>query len=137
VQITSVPSGAKVFVDDRAVGNTPYTVQMDYGSHTVRVEKPGYHSGARAIDVASASLAVPFELAPVVVTGEVHIFGTPGHILRVDGEEIGKIPATAKLSEGTHRFEVTDPATGRSLSSSRDIRFEAAGRAITVTLGSP
>lgn len=134
MSITSVPAGATVFVDDRRVGQTPLKHSVDYGDHVLRIEKAGYHDEGRPVTVSTASMNVPFELRAVVVTGEVHIFGTPGHTVLVDGEEIGKIPATAKLSEGPHRFESVAP-TGERTSTSRDIQFGGSGKAVTVTIG--
>jgi hypothetical protein len=41
--VLSRPSGARVFVDDRAVGTTPVTLRgIRAGSHVVRLELAGY-----------------------------------------------------------------------------------------------
>ena len=43
VEVTSEPSGAIVWMNDREVGTTPCTVEiLHYGTYDVRLEKPGY-----------------------------------------------------------------------------------------------
>jgi len=43
VEVTSEPSGAIVWMNDREVGTTPCTVEIiHYGTYDVRVEKPGF-----------------------------------------------------------------------------------------------
>ncbi len=43
VDVTSEPSGAIVWMNDREVGTTPCTVEiLHYGTYDVRLEKPGY-----------------------------------------------------------------------------------------------
>lgn len=134
LSVTSTPGGATVFLDNAPIGKTPLQREAPFGGHVLRVELAGFHDEARQVELASGSMSVPFELRAVVVTGEVHIFGTPGYTVLVDGEEIGNIPVTAKLSEGTHRFEAISPAGERS-SVSRDIQFDGSRKAVTVTIG--
>lgn len=44
VIIDSSPSGAKVFIDKKQVGITPFSITLEKGSYGIRVEKEGYKS---------------------------------------------------------------------------------------------
>ena len=53
LSVSSRPAGARVFVDDRAVGTTPLKVpNVAAGSHRVRIELPGYRPWSTTVDVA-------------------------------------------------------------------------------------
>ncbi len=41
VEISSNPSGADLFIDDKPAGKTPYTGNLGYGSHKLRIESNG------------------------------------------------------------------------------------------------
>ena len=50
--ILSLPAGAMVFLDNKAVGRTPLTLNgVHAGEHVVRLERDGYHRWSRAIRV--------------------------------------------------------------------------------------
>jgi hypothetical protein len=52
MEIDSRPTGAKVFVDDRAVGATPVRLpDVTPGSHTVRLELPEHHAWTETVQV--------------------------------------------------------------------------------------
>jgi len=50
--VESLPAGATVFLDNKAVGKTPLTLNgVHAGEHVVRLERDGYHRWSRAIRV--------------------------------------------------------------------------------------
>ena len=52
MEIDSRPTGAKVFVDDRAAGATPVRLpDVTPGSHTVRLELPEHHAWTETVQV--------------------------------------------------------------------------------------
>lgn len=130
--ITSIPTGATVFLGGKQIGRTPVSTEVTYGTHAVRIELGGYASEQRSLNLSSPELAASFELKPLVVSGTVNIFGPTGATVLVDGAQVGKIPTSVKLTEGAHSFEVRT-ADGTTYSSSRDIRFNG-GSTVTVTL---
>ncbi len=136
LSISTQPPGATVFLDDKKVGKAPLDRRIAHGSHTVRVEMPGYTSDARAIQLASDSMAVSFELRAELARGRVALFGVANSTVSIDGAQGGVVPFQVTLSEGTHVFQVTLPS-GESFSTSRDIRFGTDGRTLTVNLASP
>ncbi|HXX47523.1 MAG TPA: PEGA domain-containing protein [Myxococcota bacterium] len=50
-RIVSDPPGARVFVDDALVGETPVTVQLEKRTHRIRLEKDGFDPATRYISV--------------------------------------------------------------------------------------
>jgi len=133
VAVRSVPAGANVYVDNRQVGAAPASSELPFGLHTIRVELNGYKSASRTVDVEVGELEVPFELEPLVVTGQVNIFGKTGAQVYVDGSLGGKIPVTAQVSEGSHSFKVVGD-DGAIIERSHDIQFEVPGRPVSITL---
>jgi hypothetical protein len=50
--VESLPAGATVFLDNKAVGRTPLALNdVNAGAHVVRLERDGYHRWSRAIRV--------------------------------------------------------------------------------------
>jgi PEGA domain/Protein kinase domain len=50
--VESLPPGASVYLDNKAVGRTPLTLSsVNAGEHVVRLERDGYHRWARSIRV--------------------------------------------------------------------------------------
>ena len=65
IRITSDPSGAKVRVDGRVVGETPYEGEVDDGTHVVGVYLPGHIAVEREMEMTSGVLSTAdFELTP-------------------------------------------------------------------------
>jgi hypothetical protein len=122
-----------VFVDDREVGRSPHTGQLSVGRHSIRVELDGYKPATRAVDASTGDVVIPFELRPVVVSGQVNIFGTAGATVFVDGTRLGQIPVTATISEGPHTFEVV-AADGTRFTQQHDVRFSVPGKPVTLSL---
>jgi hypothetical protein len=53
VEFTSVPTGADITIDGDYVGNTPSSITIATGEHTIRVAKANYHPYDRTMTVAS------------------------------------------------------------------------------------
>jgi hypothetical protein len=62
VEVTSVPSGADVELDGNFVGDTPSTIGVSPGEHTVGVKKTGYRTWERKITVSSGKVNISAEL---------------------------------------------------------------------------
>jgi hypothetical protein len=62
IEITSVPAGADVELDGNFIGNTPSTVGVSPGEHTISVKKTGYKRWERKIKVSSGKVNVFAEL---------------------------------------------------------------------------
>lgn len=55
ILLASVPDGAEVYVDDNFVGNTPATLKLPAGKHTVKVSEKGYAAWTKEISVFAGS----------------------------------------------------------------------------------
>jgi len=55
LEITSLPDGAEVFLDDAFVGNTPSILRLAEGKHKIRVSKIGFKSWDKQITVVGGS----------------------------------------------------------------------------------
>jgi hypothetical protein len=55
ISVTSVPDAAEVYVDDAFVGNTPATLRLSAGKHTIRVSQSGYKAWTKDLSVFASS----------------------------------------------------------------------------------
>src|SRR5215467_10056322 len=55
ILVTSVPDAADVFVDDSFVGNTPATLRLSPGKHTIKVSQAGYKAWTKELSVMASS----------------------------------------------------------------------------------
>ncbi|HEX7022558.1 MAG TPA: DUF4384 domain-containing protein [Trueperaceae bacterium] len=65
LQVSSDPSGATVYVDDQFAGSTPLTYGTTAGTHTVRLELPGYDSFQTQVSISGGqTVNLPVSLQP-------------------------------------------------------------------------
>jgi hypothetical protein len=64
VRVTSTPSGADILVDGNFLSNTPSTIELSAGEHTVIIRKEGYQDWSRKITVSGGDLNLTAELKP-------------------------------------------------------------------------
>jgi len=62
VTVSSTPSSADVEVDGKFVGNTPSSIPVTAGEHSVKVSKKGFKPWERTLTVAGGSANVNAEL---------------------------------------------------------------------------
>ncbi len=62
VEITSSPAGAEIEVDGKFMGNTPSSIHLDPGEHTVTVTKDGYAGWQKTIKVTGGNVSLVAEL---------------------------------------------------------------------------
>jgi hypothetical protein len=115
VLITSRPSGAKVWIDDRSgepAGTTPYDTRLSEGSYTVFLELEGHEFSVQEITVAKrrkGKQRFSFELAELRYGSLDVLAGSDvadGATVRIDGKEVGTVPDTFEVAEGSHQIEV-------------------------------
>lgn len=110
VLIQSEPAGARIFVDDALVSGatTPYTIALEPGTHTFRLERQGYEKTERLrLDVLAHRTHVleggEIPLRPrasaakarrVLVSSQ-----PPGAMLSLDGKELGISPQAVELAQ--------------------------------------
>lgn len=130
VTVTSTPSGALVFLDEKQVGQTPLTLDhIASGSHSLRFQAPQYAVERRNVSVADG------QTANVAVTlaarfAEITVQAPQGAVVTVDGDRKGSGTLSWRQSEGLCDIVV-------SMTGHRDARRQlevVAGRAQTVQL---
>jgi hypothetical protein len=66
IDITSSPTGADVELDGNFVGNSPSSIGVSPGDHTISVKKSGYKLWERNIKISSGKVNISVELVPDV-----------------------------------------------------------------------
>ena len=64
VAVTSNPAGADIEVDGAFVGDTPSTITVAAGDHTIIVKKPGFTPWERTVKVSGGKIQITAELQP-------------------------------------------------------------------------
>lgn len=130
VTVTSTPSGALVFLDEKQVGQTPLTLdRIASGSHSLRLQAPQYAVERRNVSVADG------QTANVAVTlaarfAEITVQAPQGAVVTVDGDRKGS--GTLSWRQGEELCDIVVSMAGH-----RDARRQlevVAGRAQTVQL---
>jgi hypothetical protein len=62
VMVTSTPDGADIEIDGAFIGNTPTTVALAAGEHTVTVHKKGYQPWERTLKITAGVVRLNAEL---------------------------------------------------------------------------
>jgi hypothetical protein len=65
LDITSTPAGADIELDGTFVGNTPSSVGVPAGDHTIKIAKTGYSPWERKLKVSTGTVRVSPELQPI------------------------------------------------------------------------
>jgi PKD repeat protein len=135
IAITSIPSGADVFIDDMQRGITPAIFPgVLPGNHQVTLSFKGYDDWSHIISVGSGQMAaINAEMAAKKeITGSLAVISDPpGAEIYIDGSFKGVSPVTISgLSAGTHTVlltmqEYTDNTTNISVSAGQVQKYTA------------
>ena len=68
VDIASTPSGADIEIDGKFVGNTPSSLSVTQGEHTLRLTKKGYSAWEREVTTTAGNVRISPELEPLAPT---------------------------------------------------------------------
>ncbi len=104
IQVTTEPVGATVSLDDEVIGTTPLApTNIPIGTHTMKIEKPGYAYIIREINV-SENDAVSFneklsDKRRVTISTD-----REGDKISVDGRYVGQSPLKTELTYGEHNI---------------------------------
>ncbi|MFQ6057068.1 MAG: PEGA domain-containing protein, partial [Methanosarcinales archaeon] len=95
LSISSIPSGANVYVDENYKGTTPLSVDnVLSGSHTVKVTKVGYNDEIKAVSV-GAGQTINLDIVLIPQTGSISVYSNPsGASVYLDGSYKGTTPIT-------------------------------------------
>jgi len=109
LEVRTEPSGAKVYVDGKEVGQTPVDLSnMRVGGHMVRIIKEGYEPHEEQVKVGEGekkkvSVSLKKTVGALLVNTD-----PPGATILIDGNPVGVSPYEGKaIPSGTHRVKVT------------------------------
>lgn len=130
VTVTSTPSGALVFLDEKQVGQTPLTLdRIASGSHSLRLQAPQYAVERRNVSVADGQ-TTNMAVTLTARFAEITVQAPQGAVVTVDGDRKGSGTLSWRQGEGLCDIVV-------SMAGHRDARRQlevVAGRAQTVQL---
>jgi len=111
IDVSSTPSGAKVYVDGVYRGLTPLKIAINPGTHDVEVRMSGYQTYRARVQVrAGQSVRISPRLARVSTTGVLSIDSTPqGAEVYINGSYQGRTPIKLSINEGTYDVELRLP----------------------------
>lgn len=98
------PSGAVLYINDRAYSDYSSPISLNFGSYGIRVEKDSYvaHKGTLVVNKAVMTVDVNLEEKPTYM----HVDGPTGASLYIDGTYIGIIPTQAPIDPGSHEVTI-------------------------------
>ena len=133
LSVITIPTGAKLFVDDKLCGQTPLTLDsMGAGSHVVRAEMDGYTPVTRTIDFKQGEKKVE-ELRLEQNVGTLEVMAKPDGVkVYLDGVDLGVVMmaqdnAVARLNH--------DVAVGNHTVSLRLKNYGTIDRRVTIEKG--
>jgi hypothetical protein len=108
VEISASVPGSAVLVDGRKIGPAPQRVELEAGSHQVRVEKQGFRAFVREVHVVAGrtlGLEARLEVVPPHLRVEADV---PGAQVFLDRQFVGEAPVTVRdVALGEHRLDVS------------------------------
>ena len=106
--ISTEPSGANVFVEEKLVGITPYTGQFPEDEYSYRIELPRYHPEAGKVTLKEKRETLTLTMRPRF--GNISVTSNPenGMMIYLNDENTGKTtPATLEgVSSGTQTIKL-------------------------------
>ena len=93
LEVLSTPAGGTVFLDDRYLGVTPLSLDVDAtGAHLLRIEKRGYVPWRGTAELGGGPARAEAELLPETL-GRISVSTEPdGADVYIDGRLVGKSP---------------------------------------------
>jgi len=108
LRVTSFPSGASVFLNDRLVGSTPYVSnEVNPGTYRLRIRLNSHEDFTTPVTVRAGQI-MPVDARLAALAGSLNISSTPpGAAIYLDGNYAGDTPKTIeRLKLGEHRVEL-------------------------------
>ena len=111
LRVQSEPAGAKVFLNDKPVGETPLSTETsEFGTALVRVSLRGHREWWGSVELESGvSRGVDVQLEPVRAAVLVHV-RPEGAAVSLDGAHVGDAPVLIPgVTLGRHRVSLSKP----------------------------
>lgn len=103
ITITTGQDGDKVYVDGNYIGDSPLTVNLNYGSHNIKAKR-GDRNATKNIEVKQngGDTKVMLTFGKLVTINS----SNKGDDVYVDGKKVGQTPMQFDISMGNHDIEV-------------------------------
>jgi hypothetical protein len=115
LSITSTPSGATIWIDQKKRGITPLRVELPFNTYSVRAELAGHKTQNIVVPIKSSDPSpIPFSMQALPKIGKIQISSQVhnGKTLTMDGSAEGTLPLQIReVEEGTHTFIVDGKST--------------------------
>ncbi len=102
IRIETDSNGDRIYVDRQYVGDSPATISMTYGIHSIMVERDGYTTEEDFNVTQTGKSEVKLFFGKEIRIETDHI----GDYVYVDNVEVGSSPCVVKLSFGKHNLTV-------------------------------
>jgi hypothetical protein len=107
VRIKSNVRGARIYVDDDYMGETPDTIKVSKGSHFLRVTAEGYEDFTKTINITrNTTLSADLEKAQRFYNLSIHANVKRAKVYINGREEDGFTPVNVKLEQGRYNIKV-------------------------------
>lgn len=107
ITINTSPSGATVFVDDNAMGQTPITTELLAGKRNLAIKLAGYKPWRQSLRVSAQEAKTLAQITLSKADGLVEVISKPsGASVTVNGQFRGKTPVDVALAPGA-RYQFT------------------------------
>lgn len=100
--------GAQVLVNGKAMGNTPFSVQLSPGTYTVTVQAPGYLAYNESFTL-NGPKSIGVMLQPATFPLSVSVSNVKGAQVMLNGAMAGTAPFNSQLSPGTYTVTIQAP----------------------------
>ena len=104
LNITVTPADANIFLNNEPITSP---AQASFGEHTIRVERAGYVTEERVVDITRSTETIRFNLEAVVLDARFTIFTTPVNAeIFVDNQRVATSNVTLEIAPGSYNIMV-------------------------------
>ncbi len=102
VFIVSVPAGAAVYEEDKQLGTTPQSIELDAGDHTLLVKEQGFAPATLKVQVESGKTLTPAVVTLLHQNFSLKVDSSPrGAVVQEAEKQLGKTPFQVKWQPGS------------------------------------
>jgi hypothetical protein len=107
LEVTSIPSGAVVYVDDQKVGTTPLSTQVLPGNRVLRVDLKQHEPVEKALLIQARAIG-KFDFKLDKVAARLSVIAKPaGTTISIDGQAVGKDRVDRGIAPGKHTIRLS------------------------------
>jgi len=101
VTIMSEEKNCQVFIDEKFIGNTPITINKDYGKHVLKIIKEGFEDIIHEFEIDNSELSLNFSMKKASI-GKKLVSDVSNCEVYLDGNFIGISPVYKDITVGIH-----------------------------------